>query len=683
MLSLWKKRSLRTHILAVFLTILTLSSLATLGFQRLRNTNAILRFAKQDLGRIDSYIQAQIRCLLRDFERLPQLAAPLYRLNPRIEPTNTALTTYLLQIVRSHPKLYALYVGAPNGSFLGVFNLPITGNSGYFGDHKPAPSGAVYALILLNRFSDQELEIWSYYDAELKLLHSEQVADRGYDPRLRPWYRGALAAQRLSWTDLFVYDPTGDPGIAVAEPVYEDSGELVGVIGADLSLGIFSSFLSDLKIGSVGRALLLNEKGRVILPYRSTDPDTLRAIELAPRIFERFQHTQSSDFIFRDRGRRHLAAVHPMPITFERNWFIVLTDPIADAFGPLLRTQNQALLISVIILALASLFILYFAHTIALPILALAREIRKIQHFDLSSQTRVTSDIAEIKAMDTSIDAMRSAIRSFSRYVPKEVVKTLVSNSHPIALGGDNKELVVFFSDITGFTSIAEPLSPEAITELLTDYFSILTGKILATQGTIDKYTGDGIMAFWGAPTPVAEPAAAACLTALSAQHEIALFNRRQQSKGAPILPTKMGIGLGQAMVGNIGTPDRMNYTALGDIVNTVARLQSLNQTYGTRIIVGQKAVQAAGPAFLFRPLDHVEIKGKREKFTIFELVGLLEGPPELCATTAQQQLCTEFTTAYETFHQGRQAQAHALFEKLHTAFPEDTPTLLYLRRFH
>jgi adenylate cyclase len=143
-----------------------------------------------------------------------------------------------------------------------------------------------------------------------------------------------------------------------------------------------------------------------------------------------------------------------------------------------------------------------------------------------------------------------------------------------------------------------------------------------------------------------------------------------------------MGIKTGSAFVGNFGTAERMNYSAIGDAVNTAARLQALNKTYGTHIIIEEETLRATGTQFLVRPLGVVEVRGKKEKLKIYELVAQKKGEPEILPTPEKIELCTLFTQAYDLFEKGNLKEAQKVFETLHKKFPNDLPTKLYLDTF-
>ncbi len=185
--------------------------------------------------------------------------------------------------------------------------------------------------------------------------------------------------------------------------------------------------------------------------------------------------------------------------------------------------------------------------------------------------------------------------------------------------------LTILFSDLVGFTTISEDLSPENLIHLLNEYFSTMTDIILNCKGTVDKYIGDAIMAFWGAPLPIKDHAAKACQAALAMKKAIAPLQETWQERGLPLLGTRLGIHTGQAIVGNVGSRDRFNYTVMGDTVNLASRLEGVNKIYGTSILVSESTHQQAGTAFLFRELDLVQVKGRLQPVTIYELLGRQE----------------------------------------------------------
>lgn len=213
---------------------------------------------------------------------------------------------------------------------------------------------------------------------------------------------------------------------------------------------------------------------------------------------------------------------------------------------------------------------------------------------------------------------------TFSKFVAKDIVNELLENPESLKLGGEKKELTVFFSDIRGFTTMSESLSPENLVHLLNEYLSTMTDLIIAYRGTIDKYMGDAIMAFWGAPVRNEDHAYFACITALVQLEELKKLQDRWAEQGYPIIDIGIGLNSGDAVVGNMGSSHRMDYTVMGDTINLGSRLEGTNKQYGTRIIISEFTYAKVKDRIYARELDDIRVKGKNEPVKIFELLGLV-----------------------------------------------------------
>jgi adenylate cyclase len=279
--------------------------------------------------------------------------------------------------------------------------------------------------------------------------------------------------------------------------------------------------------------------------------------------------------------------------------------------------------------------------------------------------------------MRDAISSMQNGLHAFRRYVPAELVRQLISTGEGAQLGGYKKELTVFFSDISGFTSIAELMSPENLMLHLSEYFDELT-RILSHHGaTVDKYIGDAIMAFWGAPVHDDAHAIRACEASLACQEKLCELNRKWIEQGKSAFFTRIGISTGDTVVGNVGSTERMNYTVMGDNVNMASRLEGANKLYSTRIIVSRRTYEAGSEKFLFRPLGLIAVKGRSEEQEIYELVGRkTEGK-----TSRAAELCEEFTRGLNAYLSQSWDEACAIFTVLSAKFPDDLPTLFYLSR--
>jgi adenylate cyclase len=269
------------------------------------------------------------------------------------------------------------------------------------------------------------------------------------------------------------------------------------------------------------------------------------------------------------------------------------------------------------------------------------------------------------------------AIRTmFSRYMSEDVINHLLAHPEEVRLGGERRRLTLFFSDLAGFTTLSESLEPEVVVQLLNEYLSAMTEIILAEQGTVDKYEGDAIMAFWGAPLALADHALRACRTALRQQAALTDLNARFQVKGWPPLHCRIGLHTGEAVVGNLGSDKRFDYTVIGDTVNLASRLEGLNKFYGTAIMASETTVQECQGALEFLELDWVAVKGRETPVRVFQALAF---KGEL--TSSQEQARRAFGQGLARYRQGLFVQAGQAFQQSLEYWPEYAPSREFLRR--
>jgi len=272
----------------------------------------------------------------------------------------------------------------------------------------------------------------------------------------------------------------------------------------------------------------------------------------------------------------------------------------------------------------------------------------------------------------------REVKNAFQHYVSPAIVEQMIDQIDQLHLGGERKELTALFSDIRGFTSISEKMEPEALAAFLNEYLSAMTKIVLRYEGTVDKYMGDAIMAFYGAPLFQADHAVRACKTAVEMMTRLQELRAGWEARGLP--PMNIGIGLnsGEMSVGNMGSEERFNYTIMGDNVNLASRLEGINKQYGTNIVISQFTYDLVQQEpFLARELDLVRVKGKQQPVRIYELLSY--GPPDQTVATLVQTFC-DGLAAYQQQHW---EQAQTLFQEALRIKPGDSPSALYLKRCH
>lgn len=257
---------------------------------------------------------------------------------------------------------------------------------------------------------------------------------------------------------------------------------------------------------------------------------------------------------------------------------------------------------------------------IAAPLSRVAGELRHVEAFALEQVRRHPSRLREIASLSGAIAEMAAGLSAFRKFIPADLVRGLLRQGVEASPGGSVRELSVMFIDIAGFTGLSERLG-DRVVPLLSRYLDITSEIIVANGGTIDKFIGDAVMAFWGAPQPQGDHAARCCRAALACRRgieESGLADDLGQR-----LQIRIGINSGRMLVGNIGSELRLNYTVIGDALNVASRLEGANKSYGTHILIGATTERLARGAVITREVDRIAVDGREEGISVHELIGI------------------------------------------------------------
>ena len=257
---------------------------------------------------------------------------------------------------------------------------------------------------------------------------------------------------------------------------------------------------------------------------------------------------------------------------------------------------------------------------------------------------------------------------AFGRYVAPEVVDQLVKNPGQFALGGETRELTVMFADVAGFTTLSEGREPGQLVQLMNECFTEITTVIQGHGGTVDKFIGDAVMAFWNAPVQHADHAARACRAAQDLLKALVRLNVGWAARGLPAISMRVGLATGPALVGNVGSATKFNYTVMGDTVNLASRLEGAAKVFGTLSLISGSTVQAAAGAVACRELDWLAVKGKSEAVPVFEVM-----PGE--ATPSRIEAWEHYAAGLAAYRARKFDEALEQFEAALKAEPEDGPS--------
>ncbi len=265
--------------------------------------------------------------------------------------------------------------------------------------------------------------------------------------------------------------------------------------------------------------------------------------------------------------------------------------------------------------------------------------------------------------------------QTFQKYVSPAVVDEILSDPENIELGGKKLRMTVFFSDVRGFTTISEKLDPRALSDLLNYYLTPMTELVFQNKGTLDKYMGDAIMAFFGAPIHYREHAKYGCRCALESLEKLKEIQEELKKKGLPMIDIGIGLNTGDMSVGNMGSETVRSYTVMGDAVNLGSRLEGINKQYGTRIIISEFTYEDVKDEFVCREIDLVRVKGKVLPVKIYELIA------EKTVSKEMETVLNHFKKGYDLYHKKAFQEAIHEFDQALSINPEDQCSKLYIKR--
>ena len=688
---LFRSRNLNFDVLSSFFVLQVITAVSIVSYTYINNSKTLVDFSNRLMEDVSASEITTISSNFTDVMRSTELGSYLVRDISKVDMKNKDLVQFKMGHLRQFKLVDSFYIGTESGYFIQLKQLA-AGSTYRVGTTKLLPKKAIFALRVVDRTTPKASEVWYYLDESGNKLDEEVIPESQItlNAKNRPWYQKTLQSRANSWTDIFVSDATMASTIACSVPLLSDTGEITGVISSSIGL---SNLSAELVLNS-GISMVINQKGEVIA--HPSEKNLSKIINGEPKLITvsdlkdktvaeafrvRTQQAEKERFIFTFNEIEYIALFKVIKNEGFAGWDYLMLTPIDDFIGSVKVTQRNTLIICLIILILSIIIIALIAKRISTPINNLSEQADRITNFDLEAVEGVRSGIKEIQKLQNSISRMRKSLISFAKFVPKNLVKKLVDKGVEVKIGGTKKLLTIFFSDIANFTTISETYPAEKLVLHLSEYFEEMTGILNKHNGTIDKYIGDAIMGFWGAPQHDSNHSLHGCVSALLCQRRLLDLNRKWVYEKKPQFLTRIGIHTGEVIVGNIGSSERMNYTIIGDSVNLAARLEGTNKVYGTNIIISDVTVRHLQEHAVVRPLDIVAVKGKNEGVPIYELVALKNSDPLALPSAEQIKFCDEFTKGFRFYLEQRWDEAINIFNTLQVAFGKDEPCEMYIQR--
>jgi len=661
----------KTSIIALFVAIVLVIGLTLVYLSFARISAVTESAASQFIGKVAELsadrIGSQLK-LVRDnleiLNALPSVQAGEIENNPR-------LNALLAAMLKNNAQLFNLYAGYADGSFIEMDAIDGAGRETRA--RLEAPDQSAFRLVVISRANPARIiSRRLFLTGGLETLR-ELPGPLDYDPRERPWYKDADRGDGNSLTGPYVFFATGKQGYTVQMAL----GLGNGVVAGDLLLDVTQELLKREQLTPSAVAFLFDDDDRILAHPRMSELLGREVSGTIPRLREtdmagvlgaiRAWRTDSiREQFFRDpAGRLYAAAFETIPHSGSASLRVAVVAPVDEFFASILSERGRLFGATLGFVAAMVPIVFFIGSMLSKSLRALAEETDRIQKFEPSVAPPVRSLIREIDELGRSVSTMRSVTEAFSRFVPRRLVEKLIETGTPLQLGGTRREVTLLFSDIVNFTEITEKADPTRVMQHTSRYFAAMSHEIMSHSGTVDKFIGDAIMAIWNAPADDPDHAANACAAALAFQRANERLNSEFEREGWPIYRTRIGLHTGDAVVGNIGSEDRMNYTVLGATVNLAARLEGLNKNYGTSILVSSALKQRAGVKFRFRSVDRISPKGFAEAFEIYEL-------RDERADAEEVEFCRVWELVYAALRAGPLAVAEVELGAFLTRYPKD-----------
>jgi|EndMetStandDraft_7_1072992.scaffolds.fasta_scaffold43568_1 adenylate cyclase len=664
----------KSSIIGLFVAIVLLIGLALVYMSFSRITAVTDAAASQFIGKVAELsadrIGSQFK-LVRDnlqvLRALPSVQAGQIEDNPQ-------LIALLAAMLKNDGQLFNLYVGYADGSFIEMDS--IDGAEQGTRARLEAPEQASFRLVVISRSDPAPIKSRRLFLSPNLETVLDLPGPQDYDPRERPWYKDADRRDGSLLTGPYVFFATGKQGYTVQLPLEDGKG---GVVAGDLLLDVAQELLKREQLTPSAVAFLFDDDDRILAHPRMSEMLEREGSEAIPRLRETdmagvlnaiwtWRTNGIAEQFFRDpAGRLYAAAFQTIPRSGSANLRLAVVAPVDEFFASILSERQRLFAATLAFVALMVPIVFLIGSLLSRSLRSLADETDRIQRFEPSSAPPIRSVIREIDELGRSVSTMRTVTETFSHFVPRRLVEKLIETGTALQLGGTRREVTLLFSDVVNFTEITEKADPAQVMQYTSRYFAAMSHEIMTHAGTVDKYIGDAIMAIWNAPADDPDHVANACAAALALQRANDRLNAEFEREGWPAYRTRLGLHTGEAVVGNIGSEDRMNYTALGATVNLAARLEGLNKNYGTSILVSSALKQRAGSGFYFRSVDRIKPKGFAETFEIYELRG-----DQASAGQDEREFCREWEAVYAAICFGPLTAAEAQLDIFLARYPAD-----------
>jgi adenylate cyclase len=632
----------------------------------------------KDLKNLFHPIDTSLRILKRNIESVPSLL------------NSPQLNGLLLDHLQNNPKLISVFIATTDGQWKYIQNS--NQESMIAGRMPPKESNFCIWNFDKSKTKESTVSTYTFYKDLDNPIESFEIKNN-FDARIRPYFKNMLSQLENVPSGNFVQinDPyialvNRKPTFLLATPIIL-KGKFVGLIAESFEISTISDFLVSNKTSSSSETYIINASNDVMVrtnninTYHEYKNDGLLGFKKLQEfndspVGELFQgqvdinNINPFDFINKNNVR-YLVKISEFPIQFDQQWKVLNIAPIEDFLADLKRSNNELILFSLIFIILLMLGCYYASKSISKPIENIIDDLGNLMVLKVAPQREIRSITYELMVLNGAINKLKTTLNAFISYVPRGLVNDLLSTGKPIEAGGESRYLTMLFSDLKDFSVLSESTPSREVLRRVSLYLELFTIAINEEAGTVDKFIGDSVMAFWGAPLLNQNHAYLACVAAIKARTRMIELNKALLDEGYPPLVVRVGIHTDSVLVGNIGSVERMSYTVMGDGVNIASRLEGINKEYATSICVSHNVYKEAGERLWLRPIEQTIVKGRKGSFLIYELLGIRDGGPETIADQRMQRLCKATEIAFNFYSKEQYPEAIQQYQQIIDEFDD------------
>lgn len=658
-----RKVSFRFSIIQCYLllTIVTTTIIGSVFY--VYSKDAVLTLANKIISEVSSKTNDQVADFIAVPEMQEQVISRLVT-SPNILSQEGMLLKILWELIQVQPDIESLSLADTHGNYLQARHFP-----------KPATR-------TINRMRVPARETIIYRSDNFGILEIEHKENPSFDPRSRPWYRDLGEEQRTYWTEPYVANTTKQVVVSGTRPIISN-GVRIGAANFNIPLSRLSEFIGKQQVSANGIAFLVGANGdllafpdskfQVVKDATSGELRIGRVEDLTQawikEAWRNYLQNGNESFSFSIKGTSYLANFSKLGNSSLGSWRIGIVMPESDITGVVHRTLMIAGGVALIVFIFSLFPMLWFARRLSRPIAELVDQTMQLKDFRLENIRKVDSPISEMNVLGSSIYSAAQGLKSFQKYIPAELVRQLMSSGEAIEIGGESRYLTMLFSDLQDFSTISENTPSRELLVRISAYFEIFVTAIQEEGGYVDKFIGDSVMAFWGAPLPQHNHAYHACVAAVKSQRRMKLLNDVLIKDEKPPLVVRIGLHSDAVLVGNVGSSEKLSYTVMGDGVNVASRLEGINKDYGTGICISHSLFKEAGERLWVRPISMISVKGRKGELLIYELMGIKDGDEETQISQRELLLCKATDKAFNLYTRKEYVDARYAYQAIAQEF--------------